>query len=128
MTLEVTVRRRQAARLNECLAKGKPIKGIRTTDDLIALAGACYFRLLLRQPTLDRNREWSLAALRKQEEAVFLRQRELVAAIEHTAHTHFQLNDGGSTASVDPVFRLRVAFQRERIKYVNLKPNRKSRR
>ncbi len=40
----------------DCLATGKSIEGVRTVDDMLALAGACFFSVLSLAPAYRRKR------------------------------------------------------------------------
>ncbi len=51
MSVAIRFDKAKAEHLLDALATGKPIEGIRSIDDILALAGACFFTALSRSST-----------------------------------------------------------------------------
>ncbi len=109
MSVDVKFRKKKAALLNASLVQRRPIKGIRTIDDLLALAGACFLRIMLRRPGMQRNVDWSQVPLERQEAAVQKMTKEISAAIEYCGHLISHIDMGEYDRSFEPHFRFRMS-------------------
>ena len=96
----VNSEKRRAERFVECLASGSPIGPVRTVDEMLSLAGACFLALLTHGPiwrkTLAKVQGRTLAApqtpehIEADDQTIFA---DLHAAVEFVAHLTMLVHD-----------------------------------
>jgi hypothetical protein len=108
-------RKDRAVQFVQCLAEGTSIGRVQTVDEMVALAGACFFALMSHGPILRRMAaQMQNQALPESqasehaeadEEMVF---NDLHAAIEFSAHLTMLVHDGGYDQQCEPVVQCLV--------------------
>jgi hypothetical protein len=83
MPITINFDKVKAERMVDCLSKGKPIGGILGVDDILGLAGACFFMAMSQAPALHQAVDWERLApdARESTEDSFF--ADLHAAIEY---------------------------------------------
>ena len=119
MALEIQFKQSKAARFNDCLANNRPIRGVRSVDDLMTLAGACFYRLMLHQPSLREDRDWSSCPLEQKEAALDAMIKELLETIHYTGHLYMHVHGDGSSfeRTFGSSFRFRAALEGDKVKF-----------
>ena len=114
MAVGIKFERERAAYLLDCLANGRPIEGVRTVDDFLALAGACVFAAFSHGPALKGDIDWSMVPSEYREaedEDLFA---DIHAALDVYGRLTMLVCDGEYDANYAPVARAVVCSDGER--------------
>ena len=86
----------------DALAAGRPIEGVSTYNDYLALAGACHFAAMTHGPVRLGEREWSELPPERREagEEAFL--DDLNGAVQFYSQVAMQVKDGEYDARFEP--------------------------
>ncbi|MBY0523138.1 MAG: hypothetical protein K2R98_07050 [Gemmataceae bacterium] len=104
MAIAINFDKARMEQLLDCLNKGRPIAGVESVDDFLALAGACFFMAMSQGPELQKGVDWSLLTQEPppDEEGGDTFVPEIHAAIEYYAQLALLLADGGYDQSFEP--------------------------
>jgi len=114
MAIAINFDKAKSERLLQALGKGKPISGIESVDDILALAGACFFMAMSLGPELQKAVDWSKVADEQQpnEETEDNFVPEIHAAIEYYAQLSLLVADGEYDDHFDPKHNAIVMIDR----------------
>lgn len=111
----ITFEKKRAERFTQCLAEGNPIGAVRTVDEILALAGACFFFLFSHGPIFRRaaaEMQGQITETPKHpehaeadDELVF---NDIHAAIEFAGHLAMLIHDGEYDESYEQLIRCLV--------------------
>ncbi len=94
MTVGINFSKPKAEYLLGCLADGSPIEGIRTMDDMLVLAGACFFVAMSHGPIRLRDVPWSELPTERREAGEEQFFADLHAAVDFYSHLTMLVRDG----------------------------------
>jgi hypothetical protein len=86
MAIAINFDKAKAEQYLEGLTNGKPISDVQSVDDILALAGACFFMAMSQGPALHQGVDWSRLTAgepTEQSEDTFI--QDIHAAIEYYA-------------------------------------------
>jgi hypothetical protein len=111
MAVSIRFDKAKAERILDALATGKPIEGVRSVDEVLALAGACFFTALSRSEALETRPEPGEEGEEPAEgtEACFV--ADLHAAIEYYGQLTMLVAAGDYDQSFEPRHRAIVAVE-----------------
>jgi hypothetical protein len=112
MAIAINFDKEKAERFLEGLTKGNTITGVQTVDDILALAGACFFMAMSQGPALQQAVDWSKIgseSLGEQNEDTFI--QDIHNAIEYYAQLTLLVADGEYDESFDPQHRAIVMLE-----------------
>ncbi len=105
MAIAINFDKAKAERLLARLTQGKPIDGIQSVDDILALGGACLFLAMGQGPAIEKAVDWSRVPPEQQpdseeQEDTFV--EDLHAAIEYYAQLTLLVANGDYDDYFDP--------------------------
>jgi len=114
MAIAINFDKKKAERYIQALTDGKPIDAARNVDDILALAGACFFAAMSQAPALQKAVDWSELDRQPpeeddEEEDTFF--ADLHAAIEYYGQLTMLVASGEYDASFDPKCRAIVTIE-----------------
>jgi hypothetical protein len=112
MAIAINFDKAKAERFLEGLTKGKPITGTQTVDDILALAGACFFMAMSQGPAINQAVDWSKLGPvdhSNQNEDTFI--QDIHNAIEYYAQLTLLVADGEYDENFDPQHRAIVMVE-----------------
>lgn len=112
MAIAINFDKAKAERFLEGLIKGKAINGVQTVDDILALAGACFFMAMSQGPALHQAVDWSKVGSvdhADQNEDTFI--FDIHNAIEYYAQLTLLVADGEYDENFDPQHRAIVMVE-----------------
>ncbi len=90
------------------LANGKPIEGVKSADDVLALAGACFFSALSRSSSIEQRGDDDESDEPRTEDAFIA---DLHAAVEYYAQLSMLLATGDYDQAFEPYHQAIVAVE-----------------
>jgi hypothetical protein len=106
MAIAINFDKNKAKHFIDALAAGKSITGVQTVDDILALAGACFFMAMSQGPALQQAVDWSKVGSEQQgsrDEDTFI--SDIHAAIEYYAQLTLLVADGEYDEDFEPRHR-----------------------
>jgi hypothetical protein len=94
MPMPIFFSKARAEYLLDRLSTGKPIEGVRTVNDFLALAGACYFAAMSHGPPRLGGREWSELPEERREAGEETHVADTLLAIEFYAQLTMMVKHG----------------------------------
>ena len=104
MAMPIDFDKEMAEYLLDCLDNSRPIEGIRTKKDYLALAGACFFATLSLGPITKNPVEWQDLTDEQKEHVDEASASDIHAAIEFYGHLTMLVRDGEYDAAFEPHF------------------------
>ena len=103
MAIAIKFDKAKAERFIDSLNRGKSIEGVKTVDDFLALAGACYFMAMSQAPALQQAVDWKRIGRDpddEDDEDTFF--ADLSAAIEYYGQLSMSVAQGEYDESFEP--------------------------
>lgn len=113
MAVAINFDKAKAERFLEGLSKGKALGAMETVDDVLALAGACFFMAMSQGGALHQGVDWSKVPGGQPEdvnEDTFI--QDIHAAIEYYAQLFLLVADGAYDENFDEQHRAIVLLER----------------
>ncbi len=114
MAIAINFDKAKAERFLEGLSKGKPISDVQSVDDILALAGACFFMAMSQGPALHEAVDWSRINSgeppTEQSEDTFI--QDIHAAIEYYAQLMLLVAGGEYDENFDARHRAIVMLEK----------------
>jgi hypothetical protein len=120
MSLEVCFDAAKARRIRECISDSRPIEGVRTVDDLLLVAGACFHALVFMQPTFPPDRDWSQTTEEERKAAFDSMLKLLHATIEHCGHRLMHLAPEDDRQAPGTPYRFRATLDGEKVIFAQI--------
>ena len=127
MPVGINFQKSQSEYLVDCLANGKSIEGVRTVDDMLALAGACFFVVMSHGPALKKGVDWSKVPKEYKEAEDVRLFADIHLAIEYFGQLSMKVQDGEYDETYEPQVKAIVYTDGEKKTLVPLKGFRKAR-
>ena len=105
MPVPINFSKAKAEYLLDCLCHGKPIEGVGTHNDFLALAGACLFAAMSHGPVRLSDREWSDIPLEHREAGSEQFLADLRSAVAFYAELTMRVKDGSFDESFESEVR-----------------------
>jgi hypothetical protein len=113
MAIAINFDKAKAERFLEGLTQGKSLSGVQTVDDILALAGACFFIAMSQGPALQQAVDWSKIGNvdhSDQAEDTFI--QDIHNAIEYYAQLTLLVADGEYDENFDAQHRAIVMLDK----------------
>lgn len=114
MAIAINFDKAKAERLVEALNNKKPLDTPRDVDDILALAGACFFMAMSQAPALHKAVDWSRVGHDESDENQDTFFADLHAAIEYYGQLTMLVAAGEYDDSFDPQHKAIVMMQHDR--------------
>jgi hypothetical protein len=114
MAIAINFDKAKAERLVDALTNKKPIETPRDVDDILALAGACFYAAMSQAPALHKGVDWSRVGHEAQDEDQDSFFADLHAAIEYYGQLMMLVAAGEYDDSFDPRHKAIVMMQDDR--------------
>jgi hypothetical protein len=113
MAIPINFDKAKAERYLASLNGGKPIGGVETIDDILALGGACFFMAMSQGPALQQAVDWSkLSAAEQAEQGEDTFIQDIHAAIEYYAQLTLLVVDGAYDENFEQKHRAIVMLEK----------------
>ena len=114
MAIAINFDKAKAERLVDALTNKKPLDTPRDVDDVLALAGACFYAAMSQAPALHKAVDWSRVGHHEQDEDQDTFFADLHAAIEYYGQLMMLVAAGEYDDSFDPRHKAIVMMQDDR--------------
>lgn len=122
MAIGINFRKERAEQFLDCIEKGKPIENVRTVDDMLALAGACFFVAMSHGPIAKSEIDWAKVPKEHREARDVQLFAEIHAAIEFYGQLTMLVKDDEYDAAFEP--QVRAAMMSEKTDGEQITPER----
>jgi hypothetical protein len=105
VAIAISFSKAKAQEYLDCLVTGKAVVGPWTAENMLALAGACYFAVMSHGPVRLSDRDWETIPAERREAAESTFLTDLTAAVEFYAELCMRVRDGNYDRLFEPKLR-----------------------